>query len=118
MNRGEQAEALVAAYLQQHGFRTVTRNFHSRYGEIDLIAENGTYLAFVEVRCRAVGGLADPLETVTPQKQARIIRTAQCYLQQAESLPLQPRFDVAAVYASGKDLSFEDIRYIENAFGL
>ena len=119
MNRGAQAEELTARYLQAAGYRTVLRNYHSRYGEIDVIAENGRYLVFAEVRCRAYGSLAEPLETVTRAKQRKIMQTAQCFLQDHPALAvLQPRFDVAAVTARGEALSFSDITYIENAFGL
>ena len=119
MNRGAQAEELVAAYLQEPGYRIVLRNWHSRFGEIDVIAENGRYLVFAEVRCRACGSLADPLETVTRGKQRKILQTAQCFLQDHRDYEhLQPRFDVASVTARGEILTFADVTYIENAFGL
>ena len=119
MNRGAQAEELVARYLQEHGYRIVLRNWHSRFGEIDVIAENGRYLVFAEVRCRALGSLTEPLETVTRAKQRKILQTAQCFLQDhREYDALQPRFDVASVTARGEDLSFADVNYIVNAFGL
>jgi len=119
MNRGAQAEELVAAYLRKNGYRIVLRNWHSRYGEIDVIAENGRYLVFAEVRCRAFGSLAEPLETVTRAKQRKILQTAQCFLQDHREFDdLQPRFDVASVIAAGEKLSFDDVNYIENAFGL
>ena len=117
MNRGAQAEQLAADYLQSRGMRVLFRNYHSRYGEIDLIAADDRYLAFVEVKCRAKGSLTGPLETVTRAKQKKIIQTAQCFLQQYPC-ELQPRFDVAAVTAEGETLSFKDLIYLENAFGL
>lgn len=117
MNRGAQAEQLVADYLKARGMRVLFRNYHSRYGEIDLIAADDRYLAFVEVKCRARGSLTQPLETVTRVKQLKILQTAQCFLQQYPSR-LQPRFDVAAVTATGEKLSFGDVVYLENAFGL
>ena len=104
---GRAGEDYAAQKLTEQGYAIVARNYHSRYGEIDIIAENG------EVKARKAGSLSSPLEAVTPQKQRRLILTAQAYLAACPS-EKQPRFDVAAVTLEGEQpVGWE---YVENAF--
>ena len=110
---GAAGENFAAEYLRKRGFKILRRNFHSRFGEIDIIACDPRYLVFVEVKTREKGSLVDPLEAVTVSKQRKIIRTAQLYLQQYPE-NLQPRFDVAAVTAAHGIP--ESLSYLENAF--
>lgn len=112
--RGNLGEAVVIAYLRERGWNILEVNFRSKYGEIDLIAENGVYLAFVEVKLRKDGDFAAARESVTKAKQRRIRTTAQFYLQWRPTR-LQPRFDVAEVYAPMGTISPE-VTYLENAF--
>lgn len=110
---GAAGEAFTAAYLEKRGFEILRRNFHSRFGEVDIVARDARYLVFVEVKTREKNSLVNPLEAVTVSKCRKIVRTAQIYLQQHPE-NLQPRFDVAAVTAvRGVP---ESIRYLENAF--
>lgn len=96
MDEGRAGEDYTADLLATEGFRIVSRNFHSRFGEIDIIAENGQYIIFVEVKTRREGSISSPLEAVTSAKRRKIVRTAQAYLLENPS-GLQPRFDVCAV---------------------
>lgn len=112
--RGNLGEAAVIAYLRERGWNMVEVNFRSKYGEIDLIAENGEYLAFVEVKLRKDGDFAAARESVTKAKRRRLRMTAEYYLQWHPT-NLQPRFDVAEVYAPQDGISPE-ITYLENAF--
>lgn len=110
---GAAGEKFTAEYLQKRGFEILRRNFHSRFGEIDIIARNKNFLVFVEVKTREKNSLVNPLEAVTASKRKKIIRTALAYLQQYPE-DLQPRFDVAAVTAvHGLP---ESMNYLENAF--
>ena len=112
--RGNLGEAAVIAYLRERGWTIVQVNFRSKYGEIDLIAEDGQYLAFVEVKLRRDDNFAAARESVTKAKQRRLRVTAEYYLQWHPT-DLQPRFDVAEVYAPEGAVSPE-ITYLENAF--
>ena len=112
---GRIGEDRAALFLEQKGFRILTRNYHSRFGEIDIIAENGKYIIFVEVKTREVHSLVRPLEAVTPAKRKRIAETALLYLQ-SHPTGLQPRFDVIAVETSRKDHKIRSMRHLENAF--
>lgn len=113
---GQWGEERVAEWLCRQGWRVLERNFRCRMGEIDIIAENGRYLAFVEVKLRKDGQYGAACEAVTPSKQRRLRTTAQFYLA-GHPTGRQPRFDVAEVYAPrGTHTEEPDIYYIENAF--
>lgn len=90
--RGQQAEALALSWLQQRGLVCVTRNYCCRMGEIDLIMHDGTTLVFVEVRQRRSARFGGAAASITPAKQARLVRTAEHYLHTLPSLP-PCRFD-------------------------
>ncbi len=110
---GERGEALAAAYLRRRGYRVVASRFRCRYGEIDLIAQKGRLLCFVEVKARTNLSMGLPREYVDYRKQERLRTTAAYYLSLRE-LDCPVRFDVAEVYVAedGK----ERIEYMENAF--
>ena len=109
---GVAGERATARYLEEHGYHIVARNYRSPYGEIDLIAENGQYLAFVEVKTRKPDSLMAPAVAVTVQKQKKVIQTALAFLGEY-GMSFQPRFDVAEIIWNG---TVQEIRYIENAF--
>jgi putative endonuclease len=112
--RGSHIEMLAEAMLQRAGLKTVARNFTCRMGEIDLIMEDGNALIFVEVRFRETTAYGDPLETITKNKQLRIVRAANFFLQRnPEYLEHNCRFD--AVGATGSPTA-PDMRWITNAF--
>ena len=98
---GRWGEALAAEHLRRAGYQILAANWRSRFGEIDLIAADGEYLCFVEVKLR---------------KQNKLRLTAELYLS-CHQTRLQPRFDVIEVYApQGTDTKAPRVRHIENAF--
>ena len=72
-------EKKAAEYLAQKGYRILKQNFYTKFGEIDVIARDGRYLVFVEVKYRRTGCMGHPLEAVTPAKQRRICRVSDVY---------------------------------------
>ena len=101
-------------HLAEHGLVCRDRNFRSRYGEIDLIMEDGEVLVFVEVRSRGRTGFMDPAESVDRTKRARIARTADTWLRTRNGAPLPAcRFDVVAV--TGEPAA-PGIRWVRDAF--
>lgn len=113
---GRWGEALAAQYLRRRGYRVVAAGYRSRFGEIDLIAENGKYIAFIEVKLRKDDSFAPARAFVDARKQNRIRTTAELYLA-ARPTPLQPRFDVAEIYApQGTRTTEPVINYLENVF--
>lgn len=113
---GQWGEEQAAEWLRRRGWRIVGRNFRCRMGEVDIIAADGRYLAFVEVKLRKDGRYGAACEAVTLSKQRKLRAAAEYYLL-CRPTRLQPRFDVAEVYApQGVRTERPDIYYIENAF--
>ncbi len=114
---GRIGEDYTAGWLQRNGYAILDRNYHSRYGEIDIIASDGKYIIFVEVKTRAAGAKGSPLEAVTKGKRQKIIRTALLYLAEHPELErLQCRFDVAGLTVQRGSLQIQAVDYIPNAF--
>ena len=114
-NLGDFGEEQAARYLRRRGYRIVERNFRCRQGEIDIIAEKGGFLVFVEVKERKDARFAEAREFVTAAKQRRILAAAQLWLTQHET-DRQPRFDVVEVYAPQGEKGPVRIEHIEDAF--
>ena len=111
---GRLGERLAAEKLISHGYRILERNFRCSYGEIDLVAEDGQDLVFVEVKTRRGVAYGLPEEAVTVRKQRKIVEVATFYLD-AHECPERPwRVDVVAVQLSvgGK---LEEIRIYQHA---
>lgn len=123
---GDWAEAQAAQLLSDAGYRILEHNYHSRYGEIDLIAINNQQLLFVEVKARSYSQYATAVDCITPSKQLKIIKTAMLYLQaQPVLLEYDLRFDVICFdfyrkFAKNVQYDFSkfsyDWQWIENAF--
>ena len=113
---GRWGEEQAAAYLKKKRWKIVGLNYTSRFGEIDLIAENKEFIAFVEVKTRKSDVYAQAREFVTKSKQTRILSTAQLWLQ-SNPCDKQLRFDVIEVYApEGMKTRSPEVHHIENAF--
>lgn len=113
---GAWGEALAAQYLKKKHYRLLATGYRCRFGEIDLIVCNKTYLVFVEVKLRRNDRFAQAREFVDHRKQERLKITASVYLDQYPT-ELQPRFDVIEIYApEGIDTRFPEINHLEDAF--
>ena len=113
---GRWGEALAAEELRRRGYRIVAAGWRCRFGEIDLIAEDGACISFTEVKLRKDDRLAQAREFVDRHKQERLRTSAQIYLQQ-QPTRLQPRFDVIEIYApDGMQTKRPKIIFLENAF--
>lgn len=97
---GEEAEDRAAAALEAAGYTIVTRNWRCDAGELDVVAREGSVLAFVEVRSRSDDGHGHAAEMVGARKRAHVTRVARVYL--AIERPIEPemRFDIVAVTGS------------------
>lgn len=120
MNIGEigvEGERRVAEYLKSRGCLIAARNYQTRFGEIDVIAEDKTHIIFTEVKTRREGYLVSGAESVDSGKQRRIRLAAQDFLSKLR-IPLEPRFDVAEVIVYKKADGSDGYRlnYIEGAF--
>jgi putative endonuclease len=111
IRQGAQAEQLAAQYLQQQGLKLIVQNYRGRFGEIDLIMQDGATLVFIEVRLRRNGGFGGAAASIDAHKQKRIIRTAQQYLANLARTP-PCRFDAMLL----DDVKGENLQWLKNAF--
>ena len=112
---GRQGENLARQYLLQAGYRILAANYRCPWGEIDLVAQDGEELVFVEVRTRRSSAYGSPQESITPEKIERLQATAQDYLQNHTPEPgrselhwridlVSIRFDAARAGASAPSI--------------
>ncbi|MBQ0059755.1 MAG: YraN family protein [Lachnospiraceae bacterium] len=107
---GSGFEKQAAAFLQSKGYRILEMNFRCRQGEVDIVAQDGRYLVFVEVKYRRSNEKGNPLEAVDIRKQRQISRVCLFYMSRygvSEDTPI--RFDVVGITDQGCTL-------IQNAF--
>ncbi len=113
---GAWGEALAAEYLRKKRYKIVASGYRCKFGEIDLIAKNRTYLVFAEVKLRKSANFAAAREYVDGRKQDKLRTTASLYLSQNPT-NLQPRFDVIEIYApDGTQTVNPEIYHLEDAF--
>jgi putative endonuclease len=112
---GKQGEDLAAVHLAEAGYRIIERNYRCLFGEIDIVAEEGETLAFVEVKSRRSAAYGDPQLAVGREKQKKISRVALHYLTERHWCHRPARFDVVAVKMLPGQVQIELIR---NAFEL
>lgn len=107
---GAKIEQTISEYLTTHGFVILEMNYRCKQGEVDIVAKDGEYYVFIEVKYRNSTRYGTPQEAVGIAKQRRISKAAQYYMYSHrldETIPV--RFDVAAVLEN-------KITYYKNAF--
>lgn len=113
---GRWGEETAARWLRDRGYRILDANWRCRFGEIDLIAEDGAYLCFVEVKLRKSAAYGSAAAFVDRRKQDKLRAAAMLYLARRPT-ELQPRFDVIEIYApQGVDTDNPEINHLENVF--
>lgn len=117
VERGAWAEDLACRHLRDQGLRLVARNYRCRHGEIDLVMQDRSCIAFIEVRLRSRTDFGSGAESVDTRKQKRLLASAEHYLQRHATLLADCRFDVVSVLRSGKTHQLEWIRNAFGAFG-
>ena len=111
---GALGERITAEFLAGRGYTIRETNFRCPLGEIDIVAEHGDYLVFVEVRTRSNLQFGTPEESVTPAKREKLVSLAHTYLETHGDLPLSWRIDMVAVEL-GPDNRVLRVELIENA---
>ena len=113
---GRWGEDRAAEYLRDKGFTLRAANWKCRFGELDLVADDGVYLCFVEVKLRKSAAFGTAAAFVDRRKQEKVRTAAALYLARHPTR-LQPRFDVMEIYApQGTDTKKPEIFHWENAF--
>ena len=112
MNKqGARAESMAAQFLQHRGLKLLQQNYRCRFGEIDLILQDGDALVFAEVRLRSRGDFGGAAASINTAKQAKLVRAAQHYLATLAHIP-PCRFDAVLLQDSGGN----NIEWIRDAF--
>ena len=106
---GSTYEKIAGEYLEKEGYEILEYNVYSRAGEIDIVAKDGAYLVFVEVKYRKDGNCGDPLEAVTESKCRTISNCALSYLKKHRLWDVPIRFDVVGIRGN-------EISLVKNAF--
>jgi len=107
---GDTAEEKAVTYLLKAGLKIIERNYRAKTGEIDIIAKDKDAVVFVEVKFRRNSSFGQPYESVTYQKQQKIIRTAQYFLQKNRKHSNKScRFDIISILDN-------EITWLKNAF--
>lgn len=113
---GQKGEDITASFLRKKGFIIFKRNFRSRFGEIDIIAEKGDLILFVEVKTRFENAMVSPVQAVDFVKQNRIKQTAKFFVSKTY-LDYRYRFDVAEITVINQDGKHKyKLNYIKDAF--
>jgi len=110
-NQGALAEQWAAHYLQKQGLKLIEQNYRGRFGEIDLIMQDGDTLVFVEVRLRRNDDFGGAAASIDIRKQQRLVRTSQQYLSSLAIIPAC-RFDAVLL----GDAQGKNAQWLKNAF--
>lgn len=116
VSKGAIGETIAARFLRDKKYTILAANYRCRFGEIDIIAADRSYIAFVEVKTRRADALYTPREAVTAAKQRRILQTAAVYLSR-NPIERQPRFDVIEVVTAIDDpMNVVELNHIIGAY--
>ena len=117
---GAKGEEIAVRYLKKRGYRIVERNYRVKLGEIDIIAEQGDDLVFIEVKTRSDTSFGSPFESITKQKQKQLSKVALEYISKKKCYQRPARFDVVGIQFRKGSKNFRDaaIELLQNAFDL
>jgi putative endonuclease len=110
---GQEWESVAEKRLKEAGYTIRARNFRTKVGEIDFVAEDEGVLCFIEVKGRHSTRFGIPEDAVNAEKQRRIFRAAQAYLQRERLENTPCRFDVVAIFQDGTS---PDVSILRDAF--
>lgn len=108
-DEGREGEERAEKTLRKAGYAIIARNFRTRFGEIDIIAEEKGCLVFVEVKKRNTPAFGDPLHAIDRRKKQHLIKSALFYMKSHNAFNQKVRFDVVGIEG-------DNIKIIKNAF--
>ena len=112
---GSYGESLARQYLREQGYQILEENFRNKLGEIDLIAQDGKTICFVEVKTRKNLDQGQPYEAITPWKIRKLSQMATFYLKHKfHTVEILSRFDVISIVQDNENSP--SIKHIKNAF--
>ena len=113
---GRQGEKAAIKFLKKNGYRIIEKNFHTKAGEIDIIAEQEKVLVFVEVKTRSGSRWGHPVEALTAHKQKKIASIASSFLAKHKIQDRECRFDVVSILGDPEFPKNWEIELIQDAF--
>lgn len=116
LSLGRLGEEMACKYLKKAGYKILELNYRGHLGEIDLVAEDGEYLVFVEVKTRSGLAYGHPFESINSRKQHQLIRAAREYLAKHGAEERFCRFDAVSVLQ--RDGQEPRVELLKNAFEL
>ncbi|MBI4871792.1 MAG: YraN family protein [Candidatus Riflebacteria bacterium] len=115
---GLEGERAAADILRTQGFRIREVNFRTRFGELDIVAEEGEYLCFIEVRLRSGSSFGTAAESLTAKKREHLVAAARLYLAARGCSERPCRFDLLALEWDRRTGSVRSHSLIRDAFGV
>ena len=116
LSKGLAYEKIALKFLLKKGLKKIQTNYHTRFGEIDLIMRDDNTIVFVEVRYRSRDFFGSAEESINSSKQRKIIKSAQFYLNQYKLWENDIRFDVITITPSKLNCTSDKINWYESAF--
>lgn len=114
LKSGNKAETFACKFLSRKGYKIISRNYRTKFGEIDIIAQDEDILCFVEVKYRKNSDFGNPEDFVDFRKQKKLLKTAKIYLAQKRISEVNIRFDIIGLVSDSKNKYIAKL--IKNAF--
>ena len=118
---GRQGEDLAVDFLKKNGYQILEKNFRTKLGEIDIIAQDRDTISFVEVKSRTDATLGSPLEAITPFKIKKLSQVALLFLKQRNLFDSKARFDVVTIEKDAQGNQnigfYQDVFELANRYG-
>lgn len=123
---GKKSESAAVRHLVKNGYKILEQNYHTKQGELDIIAKDGDTIVFVEVKARRSDRFGTPKGAITSKKQKKISMLALYYLKATNQSYAKARFDVVTISGRkpkpfpevGENSTTVRIEIIKNAFEL
>ncbi|MFM6980083.1 MAG: YraN family protein [Micrococcales bacterium] len=109
---GRYGEDRACEYLERLGYQVIERNYRCREGELDIVAQEGKTLVFVEVKTRSSQNSGHPFEAITNSKQARIRKLVAHWCEKYQVSQVQVRIDAIAVMLRGGRVAIEHLKQV------
>ena len=113
---GRRGEDLAVEFLKENGYQILEKNFSTKLGEIDIIAQDHDTISFIEVKSRTDSTRGSPLEAITPFKRRKLSQAALLFLKQRNLFEAKARFDVITIEKDA--LGQPTISFYKDAFEL
>jgi putative endonuclease len=113
---GVEGEDMAVKTLKKKGYKIIEKNYRSKFGEIDIVAEEKGYIVFIEVKRRTTGSFGGSFDAIDRKKKEHMIRSAQYYLKSRKCFERKARFDVVGI--DGNELKIIQHAFIVEEGGL